>query len=172
MTIAIDRAPPNDGQPLPVDIALRIAAFLFESGAHSTLAALHRCSKDYYFALSPIVYRKVCFKPKQSYALFLLDDDFPSPPGSLGKQVEDAVASETIFSAGRAILRRILALQHIRHLSIHSLPADSSPLTKAFASAVKKNLFSQLLHLTFPSISSAVSSRCGRDPYLPPRDIR
>lgn len=136
MTIAIDRAPPNDGQPLPVDIALRIAAFLFECGAHSTLAALHRCSKDYYFALSPIVYRKVCFKPKQSYALFLLDDDFPSPPGALGKQVDDAVAAETIFSAERAVHRRILALQHIRHLSIHSLPADSSPLTKAFASAV------------------------------------
>lgn len=76
MTVTIDRAPPNDGQPLLVDLALRIAAFLFESGAHSTLAALHRCSKDYYFALSPIVYRKVSFKPKKSYALFFLGDDF------------------------------------------------------------------------------------------------
>lgn len=136
MTVTIDRAPPNDGQPLLVDLALRNAAFLFESGAHSTLAALHRCSKDYYFALSPIVYRKVSFKPKKSYALFFLGDDFFLSPDSLGKQVDSAVVSETIFSAERAVLRRILALQHIRHLSIHSLPADSSPLTKAFTSAV------------------------------------
>lgn len=151
MTVTIDRPPPNEGQPLPVDLALRIAAFLFGSGAHSTLAALHRCSKDYYFALSPIVYRKVSFKPKKTYALFFLGDDFLLSPDSLGKQVDNAVASETIFSAERAVLRRILALQHVRHLSIHSLPADSSPLTKAFTSAV--NAYSPN-YLILPSLQS------------------
>lgn len=126
MTVTIDRAPPNDGQPLLVDLALRIAAFLLKAehtlpwrpstDAPKIITLLSAQSSTAKYLSSP---RSLTLC--SSWAMIFLS------PDSLGKQVDSAVVSETIFSAERAVLRRILALQHIRHLSIHSLPADSSP---------------------------------------------
>ncbi|WVQ83406.1 hypothetical protein IAT38_005547 [Cryptococcus sp. DSM 104549] len=132
---------PTSGQsprdPLPVDVALRIAHLLLEDRALATLASVHRCSRDYYFALSPLVYRRVDFRPSGSEALFHLGEGAPLPhPDGLDDEVAIAVSSNTFFSPERAPLRRHVALRQTRHLTIHSIPICFSSVAKYFSSAV------------------------------------
>ncbi|ODN83958.1 hypothetical protein L198_07657 [Cryptococcus wingfieldii CBS 7118] len=141
MTAIITQRPanaPSECLTLPLDIANRIASYLLDDHAHATLAALQRCSKEYYLALSPVTYRRVDFRSVETCDLFRLGEGSKAEQVT-PKKVDDAVASGAFFSLKASSFRRMVALGHIKHLTIHSLPACTSPLSKSFSSVARSS---------------------------------
>ncbi|WWD16908.1 hypothetical protein CI109_101340 [Kwoniella shandongensis] len=126
MSVTRPLAADKNHDPLPVDIVLRIAQHLVDNELIGTLASVQRCSTDLYYALSPLVYRRVDIRHSRSDALLTLDSSMSGEIEALETKIEEATQSRRYFSSSNSTLRHLNALRQIRHLTIHQLPSSDT----------------------------------------------
>ncbi|WVW79836.1 hypothetical protein I302_101806 [Kwoniella bestiolae CBS 10118] len=130
--------------PLPVDIIRRISSHLVSDDYLGTVASIHRCSKEVYLAVTPILYNTLHVKKvKSDYLLSLtLITHVESE-----EEYSDSQQDEALFTPSKSTIRRLSSFRHVRHLIIHSLPSDH--VSECFT-----NCINSLSSLVFPNLSS------------------
>ncbi|WWC87456.1 uncharacterized protein L201_002345 [Kwoniella dendrophila CBS 6074] len=147
--------------PLPIDVIRRISQHLVNDEYLNTVSNIQRCSKELYFAITPILYKTLHIQQFKSDSLLSFPlglEQYSRIEGKGGlkgvnikdnEDNQDDQNDDDLFKEENTLIRRLKSFEYVQNLIIHSLPSDE--ISENFNKYIK-----DLSFIIFPNLNSSV----------------